>query len=381
MAGAPIQVETGRPMPAARHVDVGVHGVLDLRLIDPRPEDVEAISRQLGTETAPGSGSPDVVIEFVRDLDGVALPFLESRAVSFGEDGLLRLTHGTRSAGIDFRGIGRQCRIVCESGIRRIPLLESIVDVSVLSKGFAAMHASAFVHRGRRIIATGWTHGGKTTALLAFAAHGATFVSDDRVWIHRDGKQTLGFSGEISLGAAHLAARPADFRLVSRSRRSTLGLLSRIESAGRRHGAGGEGRSSVAKLVRKGASGLRRHLTPGVPPERLFDHTETAFTGRPHAVFVMIRHDDPTIRVEPITTRRLTDQAWATAQQALEPLSRHYLTFCFALPGMRNAWLERAHRMHRETLASALRVTRAFAVYLPEGADPLALYDTLEPLS
>ena len=27
------------------------------------------------------------------------------------------------------------------------------------------MHASALVHRGRRIIATGWTHGGKTTAL------------------------------------------------------------------------------------------------------------------------------------------------------------------------------------------------------------------------
>src|SRR5689334_13048180 len=106
--------------PSMRHVDFDLHGLAGIRLVDPSPRDVEAVTRQLGPIQAPLSGPPDIVVRFVDRLATPTMRYLGIDEVGFTEDAflVLRSKHGTRAkVQFDFMQIGQQCEIICESGL------------------------------------------------------------------------------------------------------------------------------------------------------------------------------------------------------------------------------------------------------------------------
>ena len=139
--------------------------------------------------------------------------------------------------------------------------------------------------------------------------------------------------------------------------------------------------SLASKVIRKGVAGLRRRMAPRAHPEQLFDRVDTAPTERPDTSFLMIRHDRPEIRIEPVSTRRLATCAWASTQRDLGRLTEHYLAFRFAYPELRNEFLENARQRHGEILSSALLGRPAYAVYHPPRVDLSTLHREMEPFS
>src|SRR3954454_2572274 len=186
-----------------------VPGLLSVGTVDASRSNLDALSTQLGLRPSSRSGSRDLVIRYV---DGIAAP----GAAAVGPDALHAdgrfLVFDERSgaaACIPFDRIGTRPEIVCERHVGAIPLLQAIVNLTVLANGGVALHASGFAFGGAGAVIAGWPGGGKTSALLAFAAHGATFVADD--WVHVDPqRRTLhGSAGSLHLSERHLRGLPA----------------------------------------------------------------------------------------------------------------------------------------------------------------------------
>ena len=375
-AAPPVQAQpSGLDTPVGQH-DFSIHGVLGIRMINPAPVDAATIARQLGVRPGRAYAEPDIVLKFVERLPTRGSCYVGSKGPGVDRDGRLVVRRGAHRAAIDLGGIGGTCEILCESGIGSVPLLESIADVTILGKGYATLHASAFVHRDRTIVATAWAHGGKTTALLAFTEHGADYLSDDRVWIRGDGEEVYGFSTDLTPKEWQLGQLSSLAAERTVARRLGLYLLRRIEATCAR-------RAPVlpARVLGKAVNHARRRLLPPAQPERLFDRTVTGPAERPHAVFVMLRHEGPEIVVEPLSGRCLVTCAAVSVQHDQRELFEQYRALRFGAPTRPNRCLQSAARLHREILTSALRGTRAYIVRHPPTVCLAELYRAMEPFS
>ena len=158
-------------------VEYDLHGLVRIRVLDASPRDIATVGRQLGLQPAALNGKPDLTIRFVGELPVRGpLRLVGLDDAGFTKDAFLVLRGRFKSRArvqIPFEHIGRRCEIVCERGIARIPLLNSILNLTMLGKGAAPLHAAAFRFNGAGVLATSWAKGGKTEALLAFMAHGA----------------------------------------------------------------------------------------------------------------------------------------------------------------------------------------------------------------
>jgi hypothetical protein len=89
-------------------------------------------------------------------------------------------------------------------------LLISILNLTMLAKGFLPMHASAFTYKNTGVVATGWAKGGKTETLFAFMANGAASILARMVNI------CMGFlsPSEYGIGIS-LTYRSTEHRLIA----------------------------------------------------------------------------------------------------------------------------------------------------------------------
>jgi hypothetical protein len=169
-------------------VDYDLHGLVGVRLLDAEPADARAVDRQLGPIRTPLEREPDITIRFVEELPvRGTVRLLGLDEAGYTEDAflVLRGKHKTRArVQIRFEQIGGRCEITCESGLKAVPLLIPILNLTALAKGALPLHASAFEYEGTGILTTGWSKGGKTEALLTFMARGARYIGDEWVYLH-----------------------------------------------------------------------------------------------------------------------------------------------------------------------------------------------------
>src|SRR6266478_4443426 len=141
----------GKGCLSPQQVDYDVHGIVGLRLIDALPEDISAVTRQIGPlQTAGLNRVPDITIRYVDELPINQLRYVSYQASGYTDDGFFMLCRGKHptKVRIDFRQIGGQCEIVCQRGLGGVPLLIAIVNVTALNKGFVPLHGSSFVYDG-----------------------------------------------------------------------------------------------------------------------------------------------------------------------------------------------------------------------------------------
>jgi len=371
----------GKWMPPREQIDYNIHGLVGIRLINPAPGDAAAVARQLGPLQSSLSREPDIVIRFVKHLPTPGLRYLGLNKSGFTDDDFFILRSGKREAKVKiaFDKIGHRCEIVCESGLRSVPLLMAILNLTVLKHDCVPLHASAFVYADTGVLVTGWAKGGKTEALLAFAARGARYVGDEWILLSGDGRKMYGIPENMRLWDWHLDRMPHLRRRVKRERLLLFKAIHKLDALQRRCRSGWIGKSLPMKYLREAMPALKRQLNARMPPQAIFGSAFGPLQATPQKVFLLMSHDQPGITIAPVDPVAIARQMISSIRYEQLPFMEHYLAFKFAFPGRQNDFIERAHELQYDILCRALSGKEAYVVQHPYPFSFEDLYKAMRP--
>jgi hypothetical protein len=263
--------------PDSAIVEIDLRGRAVVRLVGAGPAEIKLVRRQLGPlPVIAGPARPaDVTIRFVDrlELDG-PVRRLGPDAMAIGDRFVV--TRGRRKSRVTVEvpvgslGAG-PATLVAERGGHSIPLLLPILAASLLARGVAAAHASAFLVDGRGVLVSGWAKGGKSETLLAFLMHGARYVGDEWLFVDPAGPAMFGPPEPIRLWDWQLAQMPTLRTRVGRTDRARLGAAAGLANVLRGVGrAPAVGASTVGEAARRAEAVVDRQRSRQFAVEELF---------------------------------------------------------------------------------------------------------------
>ncbi len=377
-AAAPTPAPAVPPV-ATSTVDLDVHGLVGIRLVNASEADVATVTRQLGPLQHPLSRDPEITIRFVDHLPTPGLRFVEFGRTAYNDDGFFILQSGKRKARVklEIDPVRRRVEYTCQRGLHSVPLLLAFVTVLVQENGAVPLHASAFVHDGEGMLVTGWAKGGKTEALLAFSRHGAAYVGDEWILLSHDGRRMYGIPERIRLQEWHLRTLPHLRRRVPLSRRALFSGVRALDAVHRRMTASALGRRLPSGWIREALPALKRQMNAQFDPLRVFETRVEGHAASPRRIFLMSSHDDPGTMVERIEADEIARRMAASVEFERASLMAAYQAYTFAFPQARCRWIEDAAARHAALLRGALRGMDAYAVHHPYPCDLQELYETM----
>jgi hypothetical protein len=364
-----------------KEIDYDLHGIVGVRLIRPSPGDAATVARQLGPMQRPLRREPDIVVRFVESLPTPDLQYVQLERNGFTREGFYLLRSSKRKAKVrvDFSQIGKKCEIVCESGLRSVPLLLAIVNLTALGKGCVPLHASAFEYKGTGVLLAGWSKGGKTEALLAFAAQGARYIGDEWLWLDPSGRTMYGIPENIRLWDWHIEAFTHLRRQLSRSKLlwfRSVRWLDRMQE--RLNGKGLSGLLPI-RLMREALPALKRQLNVQVAAQKIFGANLQPLTGTPQKVFFLTSQQSAGISVERADAFEVARRMAASVHHEELRLFEEYLAYKFAFPERKNELLERAAEQQCTLLCQALAGKEVYWVRHPYPVGLHELFEAMEP--
>jgi hypothetical protein len=337
-------------------VDLDLHGYVGIRLQDARPMDVRRVERQLGLSATQLEREPDITIKFVDAIRPTGtLTYVGLHETGFDGVAFHVLRGGLNVAGkatIPLEHVGGVCLITCERGLPAVPMLLHIINMTALAKGLIALHASAFVHEGRGILAAGWAKGGKTELLLAFMERGASYVGDEWIYITPE-RVMLGIPEPMRLWRWQLAQLPDFAARLGRGERlklAALDVLARtVEGV-----APPRGTSLPASVLRRAAPVIRRQVNVQIPPVRLFGAESVVPAANLDHLLLVSSHASPELCAEDIRADEVAARMLASNAEERQPLMSLYRQFRFAFPQLSNPFLEEVGQTEAKVMQSAL---------------------------
>ncbi len=368
-------------------VDLDLRGRALVRILDADAAGLRAVGRQLG----PLPQSPvdkarraDLTIRFVDRLN------VEGRIRRLGADAMTIgdayvVTRGRRKAEVRVRipietlGLGPAV-IEAERGGASIPLLLPVLAMSLLGRGIAPLHASAFRYEGRGVLVTGWAKGGKSEALLAFLLHGAEYVGDEWLFVDPDGPQMFGILEPIRLWDWQLAMVPALTGRVSASSRARLAVATGAARALRATGRlPVVGTSPAGEAARRAGSVVDRQRSIQIPIADLVDeaHMVREAVALDRVVLIVAGGTD---EVRPgIPASEAADRIAATTSHELAELHAAALAYRHALPGAAQSYLDDPRTRLTGATADALAGVPILEVEHRFPPDIPGLFDLIAP--
>ena len=369
---------------SAETVDLSLHGLARLRLLDATPVDVAVVVRQVGSLQVPVEGEADLVVRFVDRLP--APPgerLLGAREAAFSDDGfvVLRSKHKARARVlVPLLHAGTpQCEIVCERGVPAVPLLVPLLNLAVLAGGALPLHACAFrTADDVGVVVTGWSKGGKTEALLAFCERGATYVGDEWVYLRGDGT-AAGIPEPIRVWDWHLESLPGYRQRLRWRNRVRLAVLRSATALARR--APDEPRQ-LSRLADRVAPLLEAQSHVDLFPARLFGAELGPLSTTVDRLFLVMSADRPDVAVAPVEPSEVAARMAASLAFERLDLQGWYLRARYAHPEATwsNPWLDGgAEARERELLERFLAGVPAWVVEHPYPVDLGDLHDAMAP--
>jgi hypothetical protein len=370
---------------SADPVDLSLHGLARLRLLDATPSDVAVVVRQVGPLQVPPEGDADLVVRFVDRLPAPAGErLLGAREAAFSEDGfvVLRSKHKARArVSVPLHRAGMPgCEVVCERGVPAVPLLVPLLNLAVLARGALPLHACAFrTAEGVGVVATGWSKGGKTEALLAFCQQGATYVGDEWVYLPGDGT-AAGIPEPIRVWDWHLDSLPGYRQRLRWRNRVRLAALRGATTVAR--GFPAEPRR-LSRLADRVAPLLEAQAHVDVFPTKLFGVALGPLSTSVDRLFLVMSADRPDVAVTPIEPNEVAARMAASLAFERLDLQGWYLRARYAHPeaAWSNPLLEGgAEARERELLERFLAGVPTWVVEHPYPVDLSALHGAMAPL-
>ena len=340
MSAEPLATAPGSNVP---HADFDLHGFVGIRVVDPRPGDVETVTRQIGPLVGTLEGMPDITVRFVDDLpDPGPMTYAgwPDSAASGDAFYLLRGRDGVAARTLlPFEDVGSRCEIVCERRAGHVPHLLAVINMTALAKGVLPLHASAFTYRGTGVLAMGWAKGGKTETLLAFAARGAQYVGDEWVYLTPDGGMH-GVPEPIRLWHWHIAQLDALRARLPATTRARLRSLPSVAAAAA--GLGGALPGLPGSVLRRAAPVVRRQAYVQVPPATLFGPESVVLHGRLDTVLLVASSDRDVVDIEPLPGSVVAAHMRASLEEERSPFLQAYRQFRYLFPERRSPVVEAA---------------------------------------
>jgi hypothetical protein len=365
-----------------KHVDFDLHGLIGIRLVTPSASDIQAVKKQLGSlRGAPLVREPDITIRFEEHLSLPELKYLGRDQAGFTEDGffILNSKKSKAKARIPFETIGSRCEIVCETGLRAVPLLIAILNLTLLKRGCIALHASAFEYGSTGVLVTGWAKSGKTESLLAFAAHGAKYVGDEWVILTKDGETMYGLPEPMTVWDWHIEQLP---KIRDRLTIPKSLAFKAIHLAGRLQNYFGDSRiknTLPMRLLADVLPALNRQLYIKVPVENLFSQNSIQLISKPEKLFLIMSQEKTGVTVEAWSPADITSRMLESIYYEQVPFFEYFNAFKFAFPEARNEFLENVRQLQSDILTSALRDKEAYRVLHPYPFSFEDLYRKMAP--
>jgi hypothetical protein len=360
-------------------VDFDLHGLAGIRLVGASAADLAAVERQLGPLRTELEREPDIVVRFVDRLElSEPMRLLGVGDAGYTDEGfvVLRSRHKSKARVLmPLADVGAKPEIVCERGLAAVPMLIPVLNITVLANGALPLHAAAFEYEGAGIVATGWSKGGKTESLLAFAGRGARYVADEWAYISSDGRRVYGIPEPVRLWDWHLRQAAEYRRLIARRERARLGVL--------RTAAATEGAVRALRRGRRGGavdrvySLVRNQLHVDAEPGRLFGERQlsTSFD----RLFFLVTHDLPETVVEPIAAENVARRMLFSLQYERLDFLGAYLKLRFAFPEALSRVIEDAQEIERERLLEVFADKPAYLVRHPYPTSLARLHEAMRP--
>ena len=373
-------------------IDLDLRGRAVIRLVDAGPDDLRAVRRQLGPlptvdGDAPGAGArqPDVTVRFVDRLD----PPGPVRRI--GPDALLIgdtfvLTRGQRQSEVRVEVpvavLGSApATIVAEGRGTSIPLLLPILGASLLARGVAPAHASAFALNGLGVLVSGWAKGGKSEALLGFLTHGARYVGDEWLFIDPAGPTMFGPPEPIRLWDWQLAQVPVLRRRVgARDRARLLGAEGTSTALGAVARTPRLGRGPVGEAARRVRAVVDRQRSRQFAVDDLFGPgTVQAEAISIDRLVLVSGSDEATVRTEVSPDEAAARIAATTAHELLD-LEAIRLAYRHGVPDGSTTGLEDVEARLRSVYRQAFGEVPIVEVRHPHPADIEGLHRLIDPV-
>ena len=361
-------------------VDFLVHGLVRIRLVD-APAHIQAqLTREFGTPEAEASGAPDLTFRFVDALTSVGeVKILGRRQAAFDDEHFYLMDTGGHRARIDFPDLGAPAEVLCERGVAKAPLLIPLLGLYLVTKGHVLLHASSFVYRGKGVLVTGWSKGGKTETLLPFMVSGAEYVSDEWTIV---GGQPTGLHGISTTWVWdwHLRQLPTLWKRISpqdrrrlRSWRAFRRVYLAAPALGRLPGGLG---SKLRKASTDG--GWRVQGVGPLRPASLFGEHVRRDRVPLDRVFLPIVVDEGGTYVTPVKPGEIAARMVHSLAFERAAMTTAYQQFRFAFPERVNPLLENQRERELELLSDALADAEAYELRHPY---PTRLHDLYEAAS
>jgi hypothetical protein len=330
---------------------------------------------------------PDVSIVLARDGFVGAESHLLGDAgdglwTAFGESGFVTLGSGG-TVSVPFESIGEPCTIRCTPKVnfRRmfIDLVRPILQLALLRKGAAAVHASAVDHQGKGILFAGWSESGKTEAMIGFLHAGAQFVSDKWTIVNADGSAVCHFPTPITIRGWMLEYLPALRQRLSVQDRWRSRVGSRVGALlSRSSGLSAAGPAEGLTGLLQPAAGLVSRVS--ITPTQLTSAGERPSPAAPlDRVFLILTSTASEISVRPASAAEVASRLADCAQYERRSLFSLYSRFRFAFPGRANSLIQEARERERDMLCEALQDKDVFQVEAPFPFNPVAFRAAVEP--
>lgn len=377
-------LSTTNGQPVATY-DFDLHGIVGIRLLNATQRDSAAVAAQLGPIKATLQRTPDITIRFVDHLPLTStIRYLGVEEAAYTDDAflVLRGKHKVRvMVQIPFARIGERCEIICERGAPAVPLLIPILNLTALNKGVLPLHAAAFRYNGQGVLVTGWSKGGKTETLLAFAANGAEYIGDEWVYISADGKQMSGIPEPVRVWDWHLDTLPHYWTKLKQGERARLRTLQWMVGTLEQVGGNGLGkRVAPVKLMKRMTPLLKQQLHVNLPPHKLFGQKIHTGVSSLDKLFFVGSHEAPEVTVQPVDPQLVAKRMVFSLQEERSDLMAYYYMFRFAFPDQSNPLIEGAEERQRHLLTRLLAGKDAYELYHPYPMALPQLFDAISPL-
>ncbi len=362
-------------------IDYDIHGLVGIRLINPSPEDAKAVAKQLGPMQSHLTRDADITIRFIRKLFTPDLKYLGVNMAGFNEDGFYVLFNkkAKTKVRIPFEQIGRPCEIVCESGLQAVPLLIPILNLTLIAKDCIALHASAFFYNQMGVLVTGWSKGGKTEALLAFANQGAKYIGDEWIIMTADGEKMYGLPEPIRVWDWHLEYLPQVRRRIKISTLLLFAAIHGLDKMYRLFKDGILGKTRLVKTLAQAMPALKRQLGVNIAPEVIFGKGFSQNSAKSDKIFFIMSQEAPDIHVELCDPIEIARRIAHSIQYEQLPFMQYYHAFRFAFPDVRNPFIEKVAELQYDILCRALLGKEAYLVRRPYPVAFDELYQSMQP--
>ena len=365
-----------------RTIDLDIHGVVTVRLVDPPSRTVAAFAERMGADIAPAtSREADIIVDFQEEFTSAGMKYVGLNSVGFTDEGfyLLDKTNGDVEARITFESIGNRCEITCQRDAKTVPLLLDIIIFTFLKKGFVPLHASAFVYDGTGIVVMGWPKGGKTSAMLSFINHGAQYVGDEWVLLSSDGQKVFGLPFPVGISEWLFGYIPKLMPKVNIQQQLFFGSIHLLDSFQGILGRSRYKRSYPAKILKKAIPPLKRQLKVSRAPQVIFEDLSNPLETTPDKLFLILSHDDPSTTVEPCDPSELAERMVNANVYEQRDFHDYYRAYKFAFPNRMNDFLEHASELQISLLCQVFEGKETYKVSHPYGEPLEPLFERMRP--